>query len=1822
MIVCLAISLTLFACARFNYRLFRPWVASWNLACIAKEAVYRRLTPIIAVLLIVLATVPPILFLFLWGVSTSVRLSPDIVGVFVICLGLSAFSIVYALLYWRINKWRITPLAVVMLVIGLAVIAAFLITLLIMMPPVSYTGLSFIFCAFNMFPMTIIVHLFSKVSHVDFNTLVEKADFNADGSLKIDAQELEVHRGNGWKVHIAVLYVIAVGILLAYALLVWFLTTSQPGVGFVSAGCIIVLDVCVYFYYQSGLLTSPSLLALTLTGVRAAFISWGPELFFLGHCTVVLVVTFSLGYQVVTAWFPLVDTHAEIRSQLHNPEKVLLKLRDAALEQEQTGELPRGISQSFTSSAQSPMATGAPLPAEHGGAALSLTQRLNARSGAWPILMLVVLTLAFVADIIAIARIGSPIIPNVTLPTGTQWSQYLFGLVTLLLALVLPMAYLSHRLYKLNNYELNVKCIVAYLFLVVFSVGTGIFLFFLSYAYTVLWLSICLPITFGSAVVAFNIWVKNDYDFLAPASKRARRPPMSAVSAVSPATAAPATAVPASTPQPSAADDGIATPTGVITTIPKDDDTPPPNAVRGFFCGMLPRQDYLMIVCTVLLIGSIVALGALIAETAAPQPKWVGWTIALALGLFVMTFLPLWKWFNTFEFDWFIPVTSLIAVGLLAGWCGGMLSNVYYVGTTYGLAVIFFTIMYPICVLAGVGFYQWRDDDWKLEPSTNVHSRFVVLCLSLTGIIIVGFDVALFVLAWIAGLAVLFAVVALGYCCLLLYVWYKNKFFLATPWKISLIVLLFVVAGLGVGVGFISRPFYGFSASWACLFAALFVLAVRQELQKYIDPTYRVQYSRFIFPVYKYNVTTDDIETDNRHVGYTYAALVVAGVWGILAAVFLYPVYIGLGITALMMVFTIIYTAAKLRIPLDDFANCAKFLNQQLLTNSMKQAFDKQVNKDFDLNSIVMQDVESQAAAAPKADLSLSRQRFTTILQEYEDAFSGDKIPLTCILAHVAIKLQKPTKEVQNWLYRLQEFGQVNTTEKLLAVAPADFAKFGLEADVTQSLSQLATQPAPVLTEQQVSATLRFVHRQVAHLFDVDTRFRVHFQILAVFATEFQRQREEVMWQEILQRMKVPIDLTIIRSWSAADHTHFRAQFDAFRGELQQHEDEMREKQEKADEAQRKRDELLRQKEEDARLADDRIAQAEEERRQAELEAARQEAERQRLLTEQRLEEQRRQREQAEAAQADAERQEQLRKLKERLAAERAERERKAAQSTAALEVEERRKHEEEERRKAEQAEAQRKAEIAAMKERHRLLEEQRKAQAAAKAEAERQEQLRLLEEKQRLEMERLQREKEQQARLEEEQRRKQQSAGSAGPADDIDMQTILAEIGASGKWEDKQFEHGPRCIGEKLNPDRAKLIFVRADEMYTNPTVFVDKAAPEDIEQGMLGDCWFLSAISVLATHEDLLTKVFIDTTHAAKGVFLMQFFKNGEWRKVVIDDYFPAEPGPTPTPAFVHSKRFESRPELWMMLLEKAYAKLHGSYEAIELGSVAHAFVDLTGGAGEDINMSTPDVQKDIFSGAMWAKLVDYLSKGYLLGAGSPAGSDADISSYGIVQGHAYAILDLKEVDGFNLLKLRNPWGQTEWNGKWSDGWEGWTRRLKAKVGLVQGDDGSFWMELSDFAVHFRTIYVCRIFKDMPSKTVRSAWDVKTAGGCVKNTDTFVNNPQFLLKLTRPASCFITLRQQETRGTGRKPFHIGYMIFDKKGKRARTCYASQLVGKSGDYINSRETSAEFNLQPKLYTIVPTTFNAGEKAEFSMNVYCDDPDFDFELLPDTIDAV
>jgi calpain-15 len=73
-----------------------------------------------------------------------------------------------------------------------------------------------------------------------------------------------------------------------------------------------------------------------------------------------------------------------------------------------------------------------------------------------------------------------------------------------------------------------------------------------------------------------------------------------------------------------------------------------------------------------------------------------------------------------------------------------------------------------------------------------------------------------------------------------------------------------------------------------------------------------------------------------------------------------------------------------------------------------------------------------------------------------------------------------------------------------------------------------------------------------------------------------------------------------------------------------------------------------------------------------------------------------------------------------------------------------------------------------------------------------------------------------------------------------------------------------------------------------------------------MLGDCYFLSAISAIAENEDRIKRIFLQRVVTPSSAYCVALCINGMWEEVVIDDFFPCQPK-SKLPAFNTSKKNE---------------------------------------------------------------------------------------------------------------------------------------------------------------------------------------------------------------------------------------------------------------------------------------------------------------------------
>uniref|UniRef100_A0A8D0L5K5 Calpain 8 n=1 Tax=Sphenodon punctatus TaxID=8508 RepID=A0A8D0L5K5_SPHPU len=455
--------------------------------------------------------------------------------------------------------------------------------------------------------------------------------------------------------------------------------------------------------------------------------------------------------------------------------------------------------------------------------------------------------------------------------------------------------------------------------------------------------------------------------------------------------------------------------------------------------------------------------------------------------------------------------------------------------------------------------------------------------------------------------------------------------------------------------------------------------------------------------------------------------------------------------------------------------------------------------------------------------------------------------------------------------------------------------------------------------------------------------------------------------------------------------------------------------------------------------------------------------------------------------------------------------------------------------------------------------------------------------------------------------------------------------------FKDEEFPACPSALGYRdlgpYSPKTQGIVWKRPTELCPNPQFIVGGATRTDIRQGALGDCWLLAAIASLTLDQEILDRVVPKDQSFQKnyaGIFHFQFWQYGEWVDVVVDDRLPTRNDQL---LFLHS---EEGSEFWSALLEKAYAKLNGSYEALAGGSTTEGFEDFTGGISEsyDLKKAPPNLYQIIWKA---------LRAGSLLGCSIDITNVTEteaVTSKKLVKGHAYSVTGAEEVNyrgrPEKLVRIRNPWGEVEWTGAWSDNAPEWNYidpKQKQKLDK-QAEDGEFWMSFSDFQRQFTKLEICNLTPDTLTNDEIRKWGLtlfngtwrrgSSAGGCQNYPATYWTNPQFKIRLDEPDDdhegnasepcCTVLLglmqkNSRRKRRMGEGLLSIGYSLYQLENQTdahlSRDFFLrNKPAARSDTYVNLREVSNRIKLPKGEYLIVPSTFEPFKNGEFCLRVF------------------
>jgi len=353
------------------------------------------------------------------------------------------------------------------------------------------------------------------------------------------------------------------------------------------------------------------------------------------------------------------------------------------------------------------------------------------------------------------------------------------------------------------------------------------------------------------------------------------------------------------------------------------------------------------------------------------------------------------------------------------------------------------------------------------------------------------------------------------------------------------------------------------------------------------------------------------------------------------------------------------------------------------------------------------------------------------------------------------------------------------------------------------------------------------------------------------------------------------------------------------------------------------------------------------------------------------------------------------------------------------------------------------------------------------------------------------------------------------------------------GRWEDDAFPPSPHSLCHDWGSHRRAFDWHRFYWNSISALVFAPGGAnPCDIQQGMLGDCYFLAALSALAdTHKDHVESLVVSNPAAMHaGISVCRLTWNGHWLCVPVSHTLPHCPGSSPHEG--SKLAFSSAPQsggMWVALVEKSLAKAHGSYQAIEGGSSSWALRDLTGaptrmhslefgatGVNEFLSVFASAAtsffqslmgrrrmnveehagrQKELDSAAsVWRAMVEASEQNFAMCASCGRSGDEEHldESTGLIYGHGYTVLDVWDAKDNSecLVRLRNPWGKGRWKGKYCDLDPDKALPLFRSHSVQSDEDfedgGVFWMSYADFCTHFSAIDICRVRRGYVSSSI----------------------------------------------------------------------------------------------------------------------------------------
>lgn len=181
------------------------------------------------------------------------------------------------------------------------------------------------------------------------------------------------------------------------------------------------------------------------------------------------------------------------------------------------------------------------------------------------------------------------------------------------------------------------------------------------------------------------------------------------------------------------------------------------------------------------------------------------------------------------------------------------------------------------------------------------------------------------------------------------------------------------------------------------------------------------------------------------------------------------------------------------------------------------------------------------------------------------------------------------------------------------------------------------------------------------------------------------------------------------------------------------------------------------------------------------------------------------------------------------------------------------------------------------------------------------------------------------------------------------------------------------------------------------NTVLFDGHIEPQDAIQGSLGDCYFLSAVSALAEKEDRIISIFGDQEGMKNGIYRVTLRVNGVIEEILVDDYVPVNS--RGEPIFCQP----NKNEIWVPILEKAWAKANKSYSNIVAGCPSEIFRATTYAPAETLETGSSKEEIEF----LWETILENAKMNRPCCCGTDDRNDMNWEGLHLIPGHAYTLV-----------------------------------------------------------------------------------------------------------------------------------------------------------------------------------------------------------------------